>query len=290
MSHVGHRLHPAPATAAAARRRAPWTLHRSPRARRVALRTLSLAVFLGAWWLVAELDVWSDLFVPDPTAVFGRLIDGETVHDGARGLSGYYLWEHLCGQPLAHHPRRRLGDRLRRPARPAAGHRHAVSRDLRAVRDVRARAAAAGLLQPADHLVRHRGHLEGLAALPRRLPADRALGRCTACAGIPRRQLDGALALGASRWQVTRFVVLPSVLPELFTGIRLALGFAWTTIVAAETVDGIPGIGGLAWETKKFQQTDIAVLCIVVIGLAAIVLDQLVRALEQRVVPWRGKS
>ena len=64
------------------------------------------------------------------------------------------------------------------------------------------------------------------------------------------------------------------MLPDLFTGLRLAIGFAWTTIVAAETVNGIPGIGGLAWATKKFQQTDIAVLCIIVIGLTAVLLDQ----------------
>ena len=69
--------------------------------------------------------------------------------------------------------------------------------------------------------------------------------------------------------------------PSCSPAIRLAIGFAWTTIVAAETVDGIPGIGGLAWATKKFQQTDVAVLCIVVIGLTAIVLDQLVRAIER---------
>ena len=105
-----------------------------------------------------------------------------------------------------------------------------------------------------------------------------------------RERIDAVRALGANRLQVVRHVLLPSVLPELFTGIRLAIGFAWTTIVAAETVDGIPGIGGLAWSTKKFQQTDVAVLCIIVIGLAAIVLDQLVKALERHVVPWRGKA
>ena len=82
----------------------------------------------------------------------------------------------------------------------------------------------------------------------------------------------------------------PSVLPEVFTGTRLAIGFAWTTIVAAETVDGLPGIGGLAWTTKKFQQTDVAVLCIVVIGLTALLLDQAVKAVERGVVPWRGKE
>jgi taurine transport system permease protein len=279
---------PQPA-AVAARRPSRWSLHRSPRARRIALRTLSLAVFLGAWWLVAALDVWPDLFVPDPTAVFARLIDGETVHDGARGLSGYYLHEHLW---------------------------HSLWRIIRGVGWAIVFGVPLGLLlatvtpfrvifEPYVTFVRalpplayfslliiwfgiedaSKVWLLFLAAFP-----PITLSVLHGVRGIPRRQLDGALALGANRWQVTRFVVLPSVLPELFTGLRLALGFAWTTIVAAETVDGIPGIGGLAWETKKFQQTDIAVLCIVLIGLAAIVLDQLVRALEQRVVPWRGKS
>jgi taurine transport system permease protein len=277
------------AAAVATRRPLPWALHRSPRARRIALRTLSLAVFLGAWWLVAELNVWSDLFVPDPTAVFDRLIDGETVHDGARGLSGYYLHEHLW---------------------------HSLWRIIRGVGFAIVFGVPLGLLlatvtpfrvifEPYVTFVRalpplayfslliiwfgiedaSKVWLLFLAAFP-----PITLSVLHGVRGIPRRQLDGALALGANRWQVTRFVVLPSVLPELFTGIRLAIGFAWTTIVAAETVDGIPGIGGLAWETKKFQQTDVAVLCIVLIGLSAIVLDQLVRALEQRVVPWRGKS
>lgn len=276
-------------TSPSAFRRALLGIARSPRAQRVGLRTLSLAVFLGAWWLIAELDVWSDLFVPDPTAVFERLIDGETTHDGARGLSGYYLHEHLW---------------------------HSLWRIIRGVGWAIVVGVPLGLLlatvkpfrvivEPYVTFVRalpplayfslliiwfgiedaSKVWLLFLAAFP-----PITLSVLHGVRGIPRRQLDAALALGASRWQLTRFVVLPSVLPELFTGVRLAIGFAWTTIVAAETVDGIPGIGGLAWETKKFQQTDVAVLCIILIGLAAIVLDQLVRALEHRVVPWRGKT
>jgi taurine transport system permease protein len=261
----------------------------SPRARRIGLRALSLAVFLGVWWLVAELDVWSDLFVPDPTAVLDRLVDGETTHDGIRGLSGYYLHEHLW---------------------------HSLWRILRGLFWAIAVGVPLGLMLAT--LAPFRVIVEPYVTFVRALPplayfslliiwfgiedASKVwllflaafppitLSVLHGVRGIPRRQIDGALALGAGRWQVTRFVVLPSVLPELFTGVRLAIGFAWTTIVAAETVDGIPGIGGLAWETKKFQQTDVAVLCIVVIGLSAIVLDQLVRALEARVVPWRGKT
>ena len=54
---------------------------------------------------------------------------------------------------------------------------------------------------------------------------------------------------------------------------RIAVGFAWTTIVAAETSNGLPGIGGLAWATKKQLRTDVAILCVIVIGITALVLD-----------------
>src|SRR5690349_15047983 len=62
---------------------------------RAAVRVLSLAVLLGVWWLVATLDVWPDLFVPDPSAVWQRFIESESTHDGQVGLSGYYLHQHL---------------------------------------------------------------------------------------------------------------------------------------------------------------------------------------------------
>jgi len=108
-------------------------------------------------------------------------------------------------------------------------------------------------------------------------------------AGISRRTRRRSADHGRTAPESTG-AVLPSVLPELFTGIRLAVGFAWTTIVAAETVDGLPGIGGLAWLTKKTGQTDTVILAIIVIGLAAIALDQLVKQLERRTVPWRGHA
>jgi taurine transport system permease protein len=44
---------------------------------------------------VTALKLWSELLVPKPSAVWDRLIDGETIHHGQRGLGGYYLHEHL---------------------------------------------------------------------------------------------------------------------------------------------------------------------------------------------------
>ena len=78
------------------------------------------------------------------------------------------------------------------------------------------------------------------------------------------------------------------MLPDLLTGIRLAVALAWTTIVAAETSNGLPGIGGLAWATKKELRADIAIMC--VIGITAVVLDTLLRVVERRLVPWKGRG
>ena len=84
--------------------------------------------------------------------------------------------------------------------------------------------------------------------------------------------------------------VVPSALPDILTGVRLALGFAWTTIVAAETSNGLPGIGGLAWATKKELRSDVAILCVIVIGLTALTLDHVVRLVERRLVPWKDRA
>lgn len=257
--------------------------------RGVAVRLLALAVFLAAWWAIAEADIWSDLFVPDPSAVWDRLVDGETVHNGIKGLSGYYLHEHLWASLW----RIIRGVGLAIPFGLALGLLIATVRPAQLVLEPYVNFVRA--LPPLGYfslLIIWFGIEDGskvwllfLAAFP-----PITLGVIGGVRGISRDRINAALALGANRLQVLRHVIVPSVLPELFTGLRLAIGFAWTTIVAAETVNGIPGIGGLAWETKKFQQTDVAVLCIVIIGLSAIALDLLVKTVERTVVPWRGRA
>lgn len=260
-----------------------------PRARRIGARALSLAVLLFVWWLVTELEVWSELFVPRPEAVWARFVDSVTVHDGQKGLSGYYLWEHL-GASLR---RIGLGVGLAIIVGIPLGLLLATVRPFQVIVEpyvnfIRALPPLAYFslliiwfgIEDASKV-----WLLFLAAF-----APIALSVLSGVQGIRQDRIHAAQALGANRWQTVRHVTLPSVLPELFTGIRLSLGFAWTTIVAAETVDGIPGIGGLAWTTKKFQQTDVAILCIVVIGITAIALDQLIKAIERRTVPWKGQA
>jgi len=257
--------------------------------RRLALQALAVLVVLGVWWLISALEIWREVFVPSPASVWRRFIQSVTVHDGRRGLSNHYLWEHLWASL-----RRILtGVGLAVVFGIVLGLLLATVRPFRIVVEpfvnfIRALPPLAYFslliiwfgIEDASKI-----WLLFLAAF-----APVALSVVAGVSDIRAERIDAARSLGANRWQVLRFVVVPSVLPSLFTGIRLALGFAWTTIVAAETVDGIPGIGGLAWSTQKQMQTDIAVLCIIVIGITAIALDAAVKAVERAVVPWRGKG
>ncbi|NYI43875.1 taurine transport system permease protein [Nocardioides aromaticivorans] len=108
--------------------------------------------------------------------------------------------------------------------------------------------------------------------------------------GVKQDQLNAARSLGASGLQLTTQVVLPATLPDILSGLRVAVGFAWTTVVAAELVNGLPGIGGLAYLSGTQNKIALSVACILVIGLTAIALDAVIRSIEKLVVPWRGKA
>jgi taurine transport system permease protein len=108
--------------------------------------------------------------------------------------------------------------------------------------------------------------------------------------GVREDQVNAVLSLGASRRQALTAVTIPATLPEVLNGIRVAVGFAWTTVVAAELNNGIPGIGGLAYLSGTQLDTPLTIASIIVIGLAAVALDGLIKLLETALVPWRGKA
>jgi taurine transport system permease protein len=103
-------------------------------------------------------------------------------------------------------------------------------------------------------------------------------------------KVHAAYSLGASRGQVLRHVILPNALPELFTGLRTAMGVCWGTVVAAELVAADRGIGSMIMIAKNFLQTDTVVIGIVMIGLIGYAIELVMRWLERRLVPWKGKG
>lgn len=107
-------------------------------------------------------------------------------------------------------------------------------------------------------------------------------------AAVQSEQLHAALSMGATRLQLLRHVILPSALPDILTGLRIAIGFGWTTLVAAEMVAATAGLGQLVLNASNFLRTDVVVMGIVLIGLIAYVFDLAMRRLSQAITPWQG--
>lgn len=103
-------------------------------------------------------------------------------------------------------------------------------------------------------------------------------------------KIHAAYSLGASKRQILRHVILPNSLPEIFTGMRVAMGVCWGTVVAAELVAAESGVGFMIMVASKFLSTDIVVLGVIIVGLIGYGIDILMRKLEAKLIPWKGKA
>jgi len=108
--------------------------------------------------------------------------------------------------------------------------------------------------------------------------------------GVNIAKVHAAYSLGASKFQILTHVIIPNSLPEIFTGARVAMGVCWGTVVAAELVAAEKGAGKMIIAASKFQQTDIVIMGIILIGVIGYGIDILMRMAEKYLVPWKGKS
>ncbi|MBK8454150.1 MAG: taurine ABC transporter permease TauC [Thiofilum sp.] len=99
-----------------------------------------------------------------------------------------------------------------------------------------------------------------------------------------------ALSLGASKQQLLWYVILPSALPSILTGIRIGLGAGWSTLVAAELVAATRGLGFMVQSAAQFLVTDVVILGILVIALIAFAIEMALRQLQKRLTPWYSHS
>ena len=108
--------------------------------------------------------------------------------------------------------------------------------------------------------------------------------------GVKLSKVHAAYSLGASRWQVLRHVILPNSMPEILTGMRVAMGVCWGTVVAAEMIGGISGVGFSVNFARKFFGFDIIWSGIILMGLVGLLIDLGMRGLIALLIPWRGKG
>ncbi len=255
---------------------------------RATLPALSLIVFFVVWQVAAASGIWNQTFVPYPGTVWRAFLDVSTTHDGTRGYAGYLLWEHLymtlrrvlAGVVIGVV----LGVLLGLVMGSVSWVRSVLEPWLTFLRALPPLAYFFLLVIWLGIDEAPKITLLALAALP---PA--AVATTAAVVAAPVGLQEAARALGASRGEVIRDVVVPSALPETFTGIRLAVGMAYSSVVAAELFNGIPGIGGLVKDASNYNNTPVVLVGIFAIGISGLIIDGLLRAIERRAVPWRGK-
>ncbi len=94
--------------------------------------------------------------------------------------------------------------------------------------------------------------------------------------------LRAARNFGLTRTQLFGRVILPAAMPQIITGIRIALGVAWLVVVAAEMIAVNSGLGYLIIDARNAgKRYDLVVAGMVMIGVIGLILDVLVRQLEK---------
>ena len=108
--------------------------------------------------------------------------------------------------------------------------------------------------------------------------------------GTQLSKIHAAHSLGASRWQILGHVILPNSLPEILTGLRVAVGMCWGTLVAAEFLAGTTGIGFVENVARKYMQYEVIWITIFVMGMLGLLFDITLRKIIDKTIPWHGKG
>ena len=113
---------------------------------------------------------------------------------------------------------------------------------------------------------------------------------------VDRKLIQAARTMGVSQPRILASVVLPAALPSVLLGARLAMGVAWTAIIAAELAVGAKSGGGATGGIGQMMFVYYAysidlngiVVCMIVVGVVALLIDRIFRVAERRLMPWRS--
>lgn len=247
------------------------------------LSALSIAFFFAVWWLVTEMGWVKPLFVPSPVSIVRKFFEIWN-----SGFTGTPFVEHVLISTARVFGAFLLACAIGLPLGLAMG----MSPVVR------------GIVDPPIEFYRP---IPPLAYLPLMIIwfgigemskvlliflsvfAPVVLGARSGVRSAAIEQIHAAYSFGATRWQVMRYVILPSALPEILTAMRIGIGFGWTTLVAAEMVAATKGLGYMVLSASQFLQTPVVILGIFIIAIIAFAFDLLMRFLERRLVPWKGR-
>ncbi|MCH7778248.1 MAG: ABC transporter permease subunit [Gemmatimonadetes bacterium] len=270
------------------------------------ISVVTIAIILGAWWLITELELIRPLFLPGPELVFSKFLkiscydhymESFLVFIGARtevpaeckGFSENALHQHILWSLYRVFSSFLLAVVTAIPIGIAMG----MSRIARGVFDPPIefyRPIPPLAYLPLTIIWFGIGDFAKIILIYLACFAPLAISARAGVRSCSIEQIHAAYSMGASKNQVIWHVVVKAALPEILTGMRISIAFGWTTLVAAEMVAAKAGIGVMVLNAARFLATDIVFLGIVVIGLVAFLFDALMRRVERLLVPWKGKA
>ena len=275
---------PAPATPRAAGTKLKTSSFKVPgEGSSLTISIVTVIALVALWFLVTNMGWVKPLFLPTPQAVFQQFYEYLTGQANDKAL-----WQHFLASMFRVFSAFLLACVTAIPVGIAMG----MSRFWR------------GIFDPPLEFYRPLPPLAylpliiiwfGIDELPKVLLiflscfAPLALAARSGMRSASQEQINAAYSMGASYMQVIRHVILPSALPDILVGMRIAIGFGWTTLVAAEMVAANMGLGQMVLNASNFLRTDIVIMGIIVIGVVAYLFDLLMRWLERRLVPWKGR-
>jgi taurine transport system permease protein len=250
----------------------------------VPISLATATVILLAWWAASEARLVPHLFLPSPVEVFNAAIS--FYQDGYANAT---MWEHVRASLARILTAAVIAFTLGVPVGLFMG----LSRWAKGVFDTPIEFYWP--LPPLAYLPLMIiwlgiGEASKITLLTMAMFAPIAIAAQAGVRSVSLERVNAALSLGATRFQLMREVVLPSALPEILTGTRIALGVGWSTLVAAELIAATQGIGHFVMSASQFLATDYVFVGIGVIAVCAFSFSFGMRLLERWLVPWKGQS
>ena len=112
----------------------------------------------------------------------------------------------------------------------------------------------------------------------------------TGASGTQLSKIRASHSLGATDQQILRHVILPNAMPEILTGIRIAIGVCWGTLVAAEMLAGTTGVGFIENVARTVSNYELIWVTILIMGILGLIFDLIMRWVIRKTIPWRGKG
>jgi sulfonate transport system permease protein len=104
---------------------------------------------------------------------------------------------------------------------------------------------------------------------------------------LPKSYFDVARIYRLPPLALFRKIILPATIPPVVTGIRIALGRSWGTLVAAELLAAESGIGQMMELGRQMFRIDVVMVGVVIAGAIGFALDRSLKLVEARLVRWR---